>query len=829
MIRRLPFDAVARAALAQSERLLAQWLPDGHAVVGEWKALNPRRVDKHVGSFSVNLRTGVWCDFAGDDGDKGADLVSLYAYLFTNDDQGRAIREVGALVGVEVGGSDAPLSAAAPVALPAPEPKPEKAERRSPWVPLLPVPEDAPPPPNAHEFRGVPSRIWDYRDASGSLLGYVARFEKSTGGKEIVPLTYCEHASSGMRRWSWVSFDDPRPLYGLDRVGSDSGLLPVLVVEGEKCADAAASELPDFACVSWPGGGKAPDKADWSPLKGRKVILWPDADAQREALTKDEKASGMAPEDKPIKAADKQPGIRTMLKIAQILIALGCEVWMVEIPPPGEKPGGWDVADAIDEGLHGETLEAWIRDHAKRWPAAEKASDPAKAAQADGASADRDHWRDRLLFKKGELVPCVANVFDILAHEKAWAGVLAWDEHAMRTVKLKVPPYQGGKVGEWDSLDDSMAAMWLGRHEYLVVSSAMVCEAVESLAHMRTIHPARDWMRKLPDWDGVKRLDGWLATYAGVPVKPGETDRDKAYNGYIKRVSRWFFLGMIARTMKPGCKFDYCMVLEGRQGKGKSTTLSIIGGEWYGDTDLDLTNKDSMSALRGKMLYEFSEMGSVTRAESSKQKSFLSRQVDEYRPVYGRREIKSPRQLVFAGSVNEWEWNKDPTGGRRFWPVVCEGAMDLDALRRDREQLFAEALALYDAGARYWPTADEQRMMFDPEQLARELSDSLVDALHDWVYKQVGPFSKADAMSECLKLDPSKFTRDMDTRVGIALRKLGCTRIEKRNGMTRYLYEPPKKEAKSSVGNAAASPAQPQSAGAVFPLCMAGEDDDVSF
>ena len=393
-------------------------------------------------------------------------------------------------------------------------------------------------------------------------------------------------------------------------------------------------------------------------------------------------------------------------------------------------------------------------------------------------------WKKNLLYTRGELQACLANVFDILAHDPAWAGVVALNEFDQRTVKLKPPPYPAGVVGEWDTTDDSRTAMWLSRVYRFTPSTGLVAEAVEVLARAHAFHPARDWLRTLR-WDATPRLEHWLADFLGA---------DKTE--YSMRVARWFLVGMVARVLRPGVKFDYCLVLEGPQGRGKSTALAILGGEWFGDTDLDLHNKDSMSALQGKWLYEFAELGSLARAEAMKQKSFLSRQQDEYRPPYGRRYIRVPRQTVFAGSTNEWEWNKDPTGGRRFWPVEV-GEIDLDALRAVRDQLFAEAMVAYDAGERFFPTAEEQRRLFDPEQLKREQSESLVDALHDWVFARFDagnapkPFSIAMAAMDGLELDAGKLTRDMQTRIGIALRKLGCGRIEKRNGSVRYWYTPP--------------------------------------
>lgn len=157
-----------------------------------------------------------------------------------------------------------------------------------PWVPILPVPDDAGEPPRAHIKRGFPEHVWCYRDQDGKALGYVYRFKTSTGGKETLPLVYARNDKTGAREWRWMAFPEPRPLYGLDRLAAKPNAT-VLLVEGEKCADAGDVALPEFAVVSWPGGCQAVKKADWTPLAGRKVIAWPDADAKRVPLTKAEK------------------------------------------------------------------------------------------------------------------------------------------------------------------------------------------------------------------------------------------------------------------------------------------------------------------------------------------------------------------------------------------------------------------------------------------------------------------------------------------------------------------------------------------------------------
>jgi len=799
MTSTLPFAAIATAALARAESLLPEWLPGGRREGPEWKALNPMRADAKIGSFSVNVINGHWADFASDD--RGGDLVSLYAYLFHAGDQGKAAVELAKRFGIALPPLAKGRKRKVQPAPAAPAESPPPKAPRTWWAPLRPVPDDAPAPPKAHPHRGVPHRMWMYREADGALIGYVCRFIASDGGKDDIPLCFARHSKSGKGEWRWMAFAEPRPLFGLDRAAAlpDASLL---FVEGEKCREAAQALLPDLAVLSWPGGCNGVGKADFSALADRpvkKALLWPDADAKRERLSKAEKEAGVDAASKPLLPIDQQPGTKAMRAVAEKLHALGFKVWMIEIPQPGEKPDGWDVADAIAEGMNGPLLADHLRAQARLWAApVEPAVDPAggsgepiSPASDAGAGQERKRppWIPELIYKDGEIKSCLSNVYQVLAHHPAWRGVIAFDEMSLCTVKRKEPPFDGGKIGEWDAQDDTRTAMWIARTYGFTPASVMVLECVETLAKANAWHPVRTWLRGLK-WDGEKRLAGWLTKYLGAPLTP-----------YSARVAAWWIMGAVKRVMQPGVKFDYCLVLCGPQGKGKSTAFSIIGGDWFGDTELDLQSKDSMSALRGKMVWEFPELGALARSEERRQKSFLSRQVDEYRPVYGRREIKAPRQLVFGGSTNEHEWNKDPTGGRRFWPVDCLiDVIDTEGLRSVRDQLFAEALVRIDAGERYWPTAQEQRALFDPEQLKVEQQDSLVDALHDWVFDWGRQeFSAYDAAHDCLKLDASKLTRDLQTRIGIALRKLGCTRFERRNGMTRFWYKPPARNGASST------------------------------
>jgi putative DNA primase/helicase len=792
----IPFKEIADAALNSIDTLLSRWLPGGNVQSGEYKVRNPLRADDKVGSFSINMRSGKWGDFATNDA--GLDLIGLYAYL-EGIKMNEAAIEVADLIGYPLPDECRPKTKpiadkTKPIIDPATV-KEKKPAKETPWVPIYPLP--TPPnaePPQAHPLRGLPEAKWNYKNADGKSIGWVYRFKTSDGGKETQPLNYCKHKEIADKRdWRWMQWPEPnRPMYGLDRLAAKPDAY-VLLVEGEKCADAGQAMIKG-ACVSWPGGSKAVSKVDFSPLAGRKIYAWADCDAQREKLTKAEADAGIDPESKPLLPEHLQSGMKAMLQIRDIVMAIdpATEFYFVDIPAPLAKPSGWDCADAVAEGYEADSFNKFIlktRDPlasvvAETAENAKSISTPnsATAQEVQPAAEEQPSWQ-RYMLRKGEmLVPCLSNVVDILEKDEKWQGVVAYDEFSQRAVKLKRPPYwdDKGEVGEWNEVDDSLTAIWITKIYRFSPSQSMVREAIEVVSRNILVNPPKDYMESLV-WDGQKRVDKWMLDFLGVEL-----------NQYTMRVARWFFMGMVKRIYEPGCQFDYCLVLDGAQGLKKSSALAIIGGEWFGNTDLDLNNKDSMSAIRGKMLYEFSELGALTKSDATKQKSFLTRRIDEFRGAYGKREIRCLRTVLFCGTTNEWEWNKDPTGGRRWWPCTVKKQVDAEGLAAVRDQLFAEAVVMVKAGLRYWPNAEEQKTLFDPEQLKRAVQESYVDALFEPVANHVGEFSLHYAATEMLKMDVSKVTRDIQTRIGIALRQLGCSRIEKRNNdVSRYWYMPP--------------------------------------
>ncbi len=191
------------------------------------------------------------------------------------------------------------------------------------WIPLQPIPTDAPPPPQTHHWLGKPSIIWEYRDATGNLLQLSYRFDPPGQKKQVLPLTFCK-STDGHREWRWKALAAPRPLYGLDLIENQE---QIVVVEGEKPADAGRRLLgPQRPVISWSGGCNAADKANWQPLAGKTITIWPDADL---------------------------PGHKAALAVAEAALAAGA-VSVKIVVPPEDVAMGWDLADAETEG--------WTRD-----------------------------------------------------------------------------------------------------------------------------------------------------------------------------------------------------------------------------------------------------------------------------------------------------------------------------------------------------------------------------------------------------------------------------------------------------------------------------------
>ena len=774
MTKHIDFRAIADAALSRSETLVSGWLPNGRRNGHEWRCGNIR--GDAGKSFSVNLNTGIWADFSSDE--KGGDLVSLYAAIFTNNDQGRAARELSEQLSMQIDGSGASAGQSAQ----GPSPK---AKRRTPWIPVSPAPTTASQPPVAHPVRGRAESSWMYRDQSGDLLGVVHRFKTSDGGKEVLPCVWARNEETGAQEWRWLAFGEPRPLYGLDRLIDGK---TVLVVEGEKCSDAAWSELGQWlSVVSWPGGGKAVNKADWQALAGRKVIIWPDCDAKRVDIK--DPTSEILP-------ADKQPGVKAAFDVAAACHPHGCQVRMLEIPQPGEKKDGWDVADMIEEGTKGRALFDWIKD---------RVVDPFPSAVPESISTPRPadaqkkgFWGARLLRRaRGGFEDCKENIAIALEDHPEFAGLVTFNEFSGRIEKTRPAPWEKAVVefkrSEWTIHDDREFGMWLALHaDILIRSSGTVAEGVEIVANRCRYHPVREWLQSL-EWDGTDRNSYWLHELLGVED-----------NEYATLVGKLWIRQAVNRIMHPGAKGDYVLILEGKQGLMKSTALKRLGGEWASDAPLDLNSKDAFMAINGVWIHEIAELDAFNRAESTRIKSFITMTEDRYRPPYGTKYITQPRQTVFAGTTNGYEYHKDPTGNRRFWSVLCT-KIQLQQISDWREQMFAQAMVEIINGEPCYPTREQERVLIAPQQEQREIVDVWHQPISNWLQEptqeQYNEFSTFDILSGAIKMAADKMDgqRSAATRVGNVMAKLGwIKRKGTKNRQRVWLYIRPEAEGAST-------------------------------
>ncbi len=409
-----------------------------------------------------------------------------------------------------------------------------------------------------------------------------------------------------------------------------------------------------------------------------------------------------------------------------------------------------------------------------------------------GEKANSQNWyKDLLRTLKGEPRPILANAIHALRAAPEWGGVLCYDDFATTTVARKRPPWisesESWTPTPWSDRCDFLATEWLQR-EGIMVPAAIAGQAVETVARDRTFHPVREYLDGL-GWDGAARLDRWLVTYLGAEDTP-----------YIAAIGpRWMISG-VARVCRPGCQADSALILEGPQGIRKSSALATLAGSWFTDGLSELGSKDSAMETRGVWIVELAELDSLSRAEVSTVKAFISRRHDRFRPPYGKRLVDLPRQCVFAGSVNpEGGYLKDATGGRRFWPVVC-GSIDIEALQRDRDQLWAEAYARFKQEEPWWLEDTRLQQFATEEQAERYQGDAWEERIRRFLTHSADfdgsdfevsltvaratpllDVSVGEVLEGALGMEPSRWTQGDQNRVVRCLISMGFKQYRGRN------------------------------------------------
>lgn len=332
-------------------------------------------------------------------------------------------------------------------------------------------------------------------------------------------------------------------------------------------------------------------------------------------------------------------------------------------------------------------------------------------------------------------------------------------------------------------MDDDYTAVSaaLSRSYGVGFSMPQVQQAISSLARESSYHPIKDWLAGRL-WDGTERLATWLSDFLGAEDTP-----------YTRGIGRLFLIGMVARIMRPGCKFDYTLILEGKQGIRKSTACKVLAGEKFFSDSLPPIregSKDLASHLAGKWLVEVAEMSAASRADTEALKAFLTRTHETYRPAYGRNEVTQPRQCVLVGTTNRTEYLRDATGDRRFWPVKCGvngEPCDIDGLRDARDQLFAEAYLAFIDGETWWPSPEFEAEHIQAEQAQRFECDPWEEMIVAHVQTtQNDRLTVAGLLTQVI--DKKAPSRADSGRVQAILKRLGY--VEGRTSKVRYWSKP---------------------------------------
>ena len=332
-------------------------------------------------------------------------------------------------------------------------------------------------------------------------------------------------------------------------------------------------------------------------------------------------------------------------------------------------------------------------------------------------SGENGDWLKQLEYEKRSTVVknTLRNLLLILNNDEKLKGIVFNQLSDGMEIKGEVPWEHPSRF--WRDADDAQLISYVDL-TYGTFSARNYDIAVTKVADDRSYHPIREFLASLPEWDKVPRVDTILVDFLGA-----------SDNAYVRAVTRKTLCGAIARVMNPGCKFDTMLVLNGPQGKGKSTLISKLCGEWFNDSLLlnDTKDKTAAEKLQGYWILEIGELAGLKKTEIETLRGFLSRQNDIYRASFGRRATPHPRQCVFIGTTNaENGYLRDTAGNRRFWPVKTPG----DAARASWEmteeeirQIWAEALVRYKEGEPLHLDNELAGMALKEQQIAMEVDE----------------------------------------------------------------------------------------------------------
>lgn len=310
---------------------------------------------------------------------------------------------------------------------------------------------------------------------------------------------------------------------------------------------------------------------------------------------------------------------------------------------------------------------------------------------------------------KSNILATPKNIKLIMENDPNLKGCFARDTFTDRKVLRKLPPWRK-KDDEGRFLkdsDESYLRIYLSEKPWNIQARGLISDVLDAVVEDNAFHPVRDYLNSLK-WDKKNRLDSLFIDYLGV--------EDSELN---RSITRKVFTAAVARIFEPGVKFDELAVLAGIEGCGKSTLLRKMGVDWFSDTFISPEDiKGAAEQIQGSWIIEVAELNGFKKAEEAAIKGFLSKQVDDYRPAYGKNKVYRSRQCIFIGTTNEDEFLKGISGDRRFWPMKVRVNTPIRSVWDDLDsaevaQLWAEAYHFYKEG--------------EPLQLPKNLESQLTE------------------------------------------------------------------------------------------------------
>ena len=396
---------------------------------------------------------------------------------------------------------------------------------------------------------------------------------------------------------------------------------------------------------------------------------------------------------------------------------------------------------------------------------------------------DGKDWRETLARdSRGRIEGSLFNLITILENDPVLSGLFWLNQFSGRITMARKPPWRGSQLDEFQDADCFELTSWIEYAILLKAADETIWKAVVAVARRHGRHPLREYLDALK-WDQQPRCERLFVQHFGAADTPYA--RGAALCFLVSAVARVLWVDPLAPAL--GAKVDFMVVLEGGQGKKKSTAVqTLFTAPWYVETMESPSKPDFFQVIQGAWAIEIAEMDSFSKVDVTSIKATITRRTDKFRAPYDRAPKSWRRECVFVGTTNKNDYLRDDTGGRRFLPIEVPdgGAIDVAALDAQREQLWAEAVHLFRQGFEYWllPSGAAE------EQEARYIGDSWEDMIARWLtgkldsdkypsrlqaVSRIEFVSTNELLQYAVGLDAGRHGRPEQMRIAQAMHRLG--------------------------------------------------------